>query len=65
MQVVDNSHLHLDLFVYEQDLPKVNINQNIDFTLINLPGKNFTAKIYSIGSAFENDTKTIPIHAEN
>ncbi len=64
MQVVDNSHLHLDLFVYEQDLQKVKVNQNVDFTLINLPGKNFTAKIYSIGSAFENETKTIPIHAE-
>lgn len=64
MQVVDNSHLHLDLFVYEQDLPKVNIGQNVDFSLTNLPGKNFLAKIYSIGSAFENDTKTIPVHAE-
>lgn len=64
MTVVDNSHLHLDLFVYEQDLPKVKIGQNVDFTLINLPGKDFTAKIYSIGSAFENETKTIPIHAE-
>ena len=64
MQVVDNSHLHLDLFVYEQDLPKVSIGQNVDFTLTNLPGKNFNAKIYSIGSAFENETKTIPVHAE-
>ncbi len=64
MQVVDNSHLHLDLFVYEQDLPKVNIGQNVDFMLTNLPGKNFLAKIYSIGSAFENETKTIPVHAE-
>lgn len=64
MQIVDNSHLHLDLFVYEQDLPKVKIGQNADFTLTNLPGKTFTAKIYSIGSAFENETKTIPVHAE-
>lgn len=64
MQVVDNSHLHLDLFVYEQDLLKVKLDQNIDFSLTNLPGKNFTAKIYSIGSAFENETKTIPVHAE-
>lgn len=64
MEVVDNSHLHLDLFVYEQDLPKVKIGQNIDFTLTNLPGKNFTATIYSVGSAFENETKTIPVHAE-
>lgn len=64
MQIVDNSHLHLDLFVYEQDLPKVSIGQNVDFTLTNLHGTNFTAKIYSIGSAFENETKTIPVHAE-
>jgi len=64
MEVVDNAHLHLDVFVYEQDLPKIKTGQNIDFTLINLPGKNYTAKIYSIGTAFENETKTIPVHAE-
>lgn len=64
MEVVDNAHLHLDVFVYEQDLPKVKSGQNIDFTLINLPGKNYTAKIYSVGSAFENETKTISVHAE-
>ncbi len=64
MEVVDNSHLHLDLFVYEQDLPKVKVGQNVDFSLTNLPGKNFQAKLYSIGSAFENNTKSIPVHAE-
>ncbi len=64
MEVVDNAHLHLDVFVYEQDLPKIKTGQNIDFTLINLSGKNYTAKIYSIGTAFENETKTIPVHAE-
>ncbi len=64
VEVVDNSRLHLDLFVYEQDLPKVKTGQNIDFSLTNLPGKNYTATIYSIGSSFENDTKTIAVHAE-
>ena len=64
MDVVDNSSLHLDLFVFEQELPIVKIGQNIDFSLTNLPGKNFTATIFSIGSAFENQTKTVPIHAE-
>jgi len=64
MDVLDNSHLHLDLFVFEQDLPKVKVGQNIDFSLTNLPGKNFTANIFSIGSAFENQTKTVPVHAE-
>ncbi|MGN6601144.1 MAG: efflux RND transporter periplasmic adaptor subunit [Ginsengibacter sp.] len=64
VEVVDNSRLHLDLFVYEQDLPKVKTGQTVDFTLTNLPGKNYTARIYSIGSSFENETKTIAVHAE-
>lgn len=64
MNVVDNSHLHIDLFVFEQDLPNVKVGQNVDFSLINLPGKNFTATVFAIGSAFENQTKTIPVHAE-
>jgi RND family efflux transporter MFP subunit len=64
MDVVDNSRLHLDLFVFEQQLPEVKIGQNVDFTLTNLPGRNFTATIFAIGSAFENQTKTISVHAE-
>lgn len=64
MDIVDNAHLHLDLFVFEQELPKIKAGQTIDFNLTNLPGKSYTAKIYSIGSAFENETKTIPLHAE-
>lgn len=63
MDVVDNSQLHLDLFVFEQDLPNVKVDQSVDFTLTNLAGKSYTAKIFSIGSAFENETKTIPVHA--
>lgn len=64
MDVVDNSHLHLDVFVFEQDLPKVKKDQTIDFSLTNLPGKHYTAKIFSIGSAFVGESKTIPVHAE-
>ena len=38
-------------------------DQIIHFTLTNNPGKEYDAQIYSIGSAFANETKTIPIHA--
>ena len=64
MDVIDNSHLHLDLFIFEQDLPKINKDQKVTFTLINIPGKTYEAKIFSIGSAFENETKTVSAHAE-
>ncbi|MBX7049658.1 MAG: efflux RND transporter periplasmic adaptor subunit [Chitinophagales bacterium] len=64
MDVIDNSHLHLDIFIFEQDLPKINIGQKVTFNLINLPGKSYEANIFSVASAFENETKTISAHAE-
>jgi RND family efflux transporter MFP subunit len=62
-EISNKSLLHLDLFVYEKDLPMLQANQTIHFTLTNNPGKEYDAQIYSIGTAFVNETKTIPIHA--
>ena len=61
--IVNNALLHLDVFVFEKDLPKVHDKQTIHFTLTNNPGKEYDAQIYSIGTAFANESKTIPIHA--
>jgi len=62
-EVVDNSQLHLDLFVYEKDLPKLKNNQSIHFTLTNNPGKEYDAEIYSLGSTFEDESKAVSVHA--
>ena len=62
-EIVNNSQLHLDLFVFEKDLPKLHANQTIHFTLTNNPGKEYDAQVYSIGTAFVSESKTIPIHA--
>ncbi|MDO9372951.1 MAG: efflux RND transporter periplasmic adaptor subunit, partial [Ferruginibacter sp.] len=62
-QIVNNSQLHVDLFVYEKDLAKLQSDQTIHFTLTNNPGKEYDAQIYSIGTAFVHETKTIPVHA--
>jgi RND family efflux transporter MFP subunit len=62
-EIVNNSQLHLDLFVFEKDLPKLHAGQVIHFTLTNNPGKEYDAKIFSIGTAFVSETKTIPVHA--
>lgn len=62
-EVVDNSQLHLDLFVYEKDLPKLKNNQLIHFTLTNNPGKEYDAQIYSLGSSFEGESKAVTVHA--
>jgi len=63
-EIVDNSQLHLDLFVYEKDLPKLKNNQVIHFTVTNNPGKEYDAQIYSLGSSFEGESKAVSIHAK-
>lgn len=63
LDLVDNSQLHLDLFVYEKDLSKLRQNQTIHFTLTNNPGKEYDAQIYSLGSSFEDESKAVSVHA--
>lgn len=63
-EIVDNSSLHLDLQVFEKDLPLIKAGQKIHFTLTNNPVEEYDAEVYSIGSAFENQSKTIPVHCK-
>lgn len=62
-EVVDNSRLHLDLFVYEKDLSRIKNKQTIHFTVTNNPGKEYDAEIFSLGSSFENESKAVSVHA--
>lgn len=62
IEIVDNSSLHLDLQVFEKDLPQVKVGQTIHFTITNNPSTEYDATVFSIGSSFENDSKTIAVH---
>ncbi len=63
-EIVDNSSLHLDLEIFEKDLPLLKNGQVIHFTVTNNPVKEYDAKVFSIGSSFENDSKTIAVHCK-
>ena len=63
-EIVDNSSLHLDLQVFEKDLPLLKTGQVIHFTITNNPVSEYDAKIFSIGSSFENESKTIAVHCD-
>ena len=63
MTVVNNVNLHCDLKMFEKDLPKVRIGQMVKLTLTNAPEVTFRAKIYDINSAFDNDSKSVTVHA--
>ncbi len=62
VEIVDNSLIHLDLQLFEKDLPYVKIGQVVNFTLTNNPQITYTAKVFNIGSSFEDESKTIAIH---
>lgn len=62
IEIVDNSSLHLDLQVFEKDLPQIKIGQTVHFRLTNNPTTEYEATVFSIGSSFENDSKTIAVH---
>lgn len=62
-EIIDNNSIHLDLQVFEKDLPKMKTEQVVHFKLTNNPETEYDAEIYSIGSSFENDSKTISVHA--
>lgn len=63
-EIVDNSHIHADLMVYERDMDKVEKGQKIRFTVGNMREKEYQATIYSVGKVFEEDPKAVHIHAE-
>lgn len=62
--IVDNSQLHVDLLVYEKDLQKVKTGQNVRFVLTNQDNTEINGKIFSVGKAFENETKSVAVHAD-
>ncbi len=64
MNIVDNSKLHVDLLVYEKDLFKVKQGQNVRFILTNQNNTEINGKIFSVGKSFENETKSVAVHAD-
>lgn len=62
--IVDNSKMHVDLLVYEKDLFKVKPGQSVRFILTNQGNQEIKGKIFSVGKSFENDTKSVAVHAD-
>ena len=64
LEVVDNSQMHLDLNVFEKDLGKIAIGQEVDFVLTNQSNKVIKGTIFGINKSFSNDSKAVAVHAK-
>jgi len=63
-EIVDNEQIHLGLKVFEKDIDKVKIQQNISFSLTTRPDVIYEAEIFALGKAFEMDTRAVKVHAK-
>lgn len=61
--IVDNSEMYVELLVYEKDLFKIKVGQSFRFVLTNQGNKEIIGNIFSIGKAFQKQTKSVAVRA--
>lgn len=64
MEIQDNSEVECDLNVFEKDLAKVKVGQQVGITLPNQPGVKLTGRVYGINDSFNEGTKTVSVHVK-
>ncbi|WP_291193905.1 efflux RND transporter periplasmic adaptor subunit [Dyadobacter sp.] len=60
-EIVDTDHLHVELSVFEQDIPKIKLGQLVRFRVSNNPAQEDLAKVYLINQKI-NDDRTVRVH---
>ncbi|PCH76938.1 MAG: efflux transporter periplasmic adaptor subunit [Flavobacteriaceae bacterium] len=63
-EVVNNDELHADFRVYEKDINKVKVGQQLFFTTSSVEGTEFEGKIHAISPVFEENPRALHIHAD-
>ena len=62
--VIDPRMLWVDAEVFEKDIAKVKVGQNVEIVVPAFPGEVFHGKITYIGDVLNEDTRTITVRAE-
>lgn len=58
-EIINPEDLHVDLQVFESDFTLVKVGQNVEYTALGLDGKSCKGNIISIGTAIDDETKTL------
>ncbi len=62
LEIVNSDHLHLELIVYEKDIQRVRIGQEIRFSLPELSDTRYEARVHLIGTALD-ENRAVKVHA--
>jgi cobalt-zinc-cadmium efflux system membrane fusion protein len=63
LEIIETDHMHLELNVFEKDILKVKVDQDINFTVPEATSEIFHAKVHLVGKSIEGNDRTINIHA--
>lgn len=61
LEIIDNSHIHIELSVFEKDILKLKRGQKINFKIPESSNDIYKAEIHLMGTAIE-DNRTIKVH---
>jgi cobalt-zinc-cadmium efflux system membrane fusion protein len=60
--LLNKDHLHIELFLFEKDAPRVHPGQKVEVSLPDSPDKDLIAQIYVVGQSI-NEERQINVHA--
>lgn len=64
MTITNTDHLHIELKIFEKDLPKVKVGQIIRIKLQNDGKKVYEAKVHLVNKAINIENRTIDVHGD-
>ncbi len=62
ISLVDIDHLHLELNIFEKDLPKIKVGQEIEFRIEEDNNKRYKASVYLVNKTIDPENRTIGVH---
>jgi cobalt-zinc-cadmium efflux system membrane fusion protein len=64
MTIINTDNLHIELKIFEKDLPSVKVGQSIKIMLQNEPGKVYEGKVHLINKSINAAERTIDVHGD-
>jgi RND family efflux transporter MFP subunit len=62
LEIIETSHLHLELSVFEKDILKIKEGQKIKFTVPEATKERFDAEVHLVGKSIEGNDRTVNVH---
>ncbi|WP_299120961.1 efflux RND transporter periplasmic adaptor subunit [uncultured Winogradskyella sp.] len=62
LEIIDNSHIHIELSVFEKDILNIKKDQKISFSIPEASEKSYEAIVHLVGTSID-ENRTIKVHA--